>query len=147
MSSVWGLEYQALRKVTGPYHGASHQKLGWIAEVEPLQSKLDGISVTRAAWSLRTGDVEIRSFLKGRVSADHTEWHDGTGKADFKLNGPINAASCLTPIVHLQERFYEDRQNTPKVPLTLDPILDPGGERSKHKGSWAGTIGGLLTRG
>lgn len=27
------LEYKALRKITGGYHGSSHEKLGWIANI------------------------------------------------------------------------------------------------------------------
>jgi len=49
------VENQALREITGAYHGASHQKLGHIAAVEPLQSRLDHIFILWAARSLRTG--------------------------------------------------------------------------------------------
>jgi len=37
------LEYQALRKITGGYHGVSHEKVGYISGVEPIQFKLRDI--------------------------------------------------------------------------------------------------------
>ena len=58
--------------ITGAYHGASHQELGWIAAVEPLQSRLDHISISWAARSLRTGDKEIREFLEDKVTSGYT---------------------------------------------------------------------------
>jgi len=41
------LEYQTLKKITEIYHGA--RKLGWVAVVEPLQPRLDHISILWAA--------------------------------------------------------------------------------------------------
>lgn len=38
------LEYQALRMITRGYHGSSLEKLGEIANIDPLQDKLDDIS-------------------------------------------------------------------------------------------------------
>ena len=35
------LAYKALRKITGGYNGSSHRKLGFIANVEPIQAILD----------------------------------------------------------------------------------------------------------
>jgi len=40
ISAYKKLEYQALRKITGAYHGAAHTKLGLIANVEPIEDKL-----------------------------------------------------------------------------------------------------------
>jgi len=57
------VEYQALRKITGAYQGSSHQKLGWIANVEPLGEILDNISVQFISRAVRTGDQEIRMFF------------------------------------------------------------------------------------
>jgi len=141
------LEYQALRKITGAYHGASQQKLEWIAGIEPLQSRLDHISICWAARSLGIGDTEIRRFLEAKVSPGHTEWHDGTGREGFKTEGPINSAFYLTPINHPEERSYGDRHDTAAAPLTHYPLIDPRDERSKSKAYWAGTIGGRMEEG
>ena len=39
------IEYLALRKITGAYHGSSHSKLLAIEQIEPLEGKLDDISI------------------------------------------------------------------------------------------------------
>ncbi|KAF8429652.1 hypothetical protein EV426DRAFT_703448 [Tirmania nivea] len=55
------LEYRALRKITGASFGSSHRKLAWVAGVEPLESKLDDLSVYWA-WQCphrRHGSVDI----------------------------------------------------------------------------------------
>jgi len=57
------VEYQALRKITGAYHGSSHNKLLGLAHIEPLETKLDDLSASWAARSLRTGDTHIRRTL------------------------------------------------------------------------------------
>jgi len=40
------VEYQALRKITGAYHGASHEKPLATSHIEPLQVKLDDLSIS-----------------------------------------------------------------------------------------------------
>jgi len=66
------VEYKALRKIPRPYHGSSHEKLGYITAVEPLQSRLDNISILCAARSLRTEDKEILELLEQMVVPGHT---------------------------------------------------------------------------
>jgi len=147
LSGMMRLEYQAPRKITGAYHGASHQKLGYIAGVEPLQSRLDHISILWVARSLRTGDRRIREVLEGEAAPEYTRWHDGTGLDGFKVDGPIPGAFYLTPIMDPNERSCGDCQDTTRPPLHYAPMLDPGDERSKSKGYWAGTIGGRMDEG
>jgi hypothetical protein len=48
------LEYQALRNFTRGYHGSSHEKLGFIANIEPTQAILAHISIRWAAKACRT---------------------------------------------------------------------------------------------
>jgi len=139
------LEYQALRKITGSYHGASHDKLGWIAAVEPLQARLDHISILWAARSLRTGDPHIRKVLEEDTTGD--SWHEGHRGANTKLDTPIAEAFNLTPISEPHERSYGDCQDTSQVPVLHAPMIDPEDPRSKQKGYWAGTIGGRMKEG
>src|SRR5437868_14607202 len=39
VSAIRRVEYQALCKITGAYQGSSHQKLGCITNVQPLEDK------------------------------------------------------------------------------------------------------------
>jgi len=130
------LEYQDHRSVLW----ASHQKLGWIAAVEPLQSRLYHILICWAARSLRTGDKAIQSFLEDTLSQGYTAWRDGTGRAGLKTDGSILAAFALTPIMNPEEASYEIFRIRRKSRL-----IAPQDERSKSTGYWAGTIGGRLT--
>jgi len=57
------IEYRALTKTAGAYQGSWHKKLGLIANVEPLQPKLQDIATSWKARCLRTGDQKIRNFL------------------------------------------------------------------------------------
>jgi len=66
------VEYQALLKITGAYHGSSHEKLEAISHIEPLQSKLNDISACWAARSLRTGDNHIHRTLDHPLTPYHT---------------------------------------------------------------------------
>ena len=56
------LEYKALKNITGAYNGSSQVKLGRIAQVEPLEDKLDDQLISWAARSIRSGDPLIRSL-------------------------------------------------------------------------------------
>ena len=84
-SELWNrpkrVEYQALRKITGAYHGSSHETLLAISHIEPLQTKLDDITACWAARSLRTGDPHLRQILDTPPPNDPTItcWHDGRG--------------------------------------------------------------------
>ena len=40
------VEYWALRRICGAYHGSSHEKLGMVAAVETLETKLNDISAS-----------------------------------------------------------------------------------------------------
>lgn len=92
----------------------------------------------------RQGDPGISG---GQSHTEFTSWHDGAGRAGSRLDGAIPAAFYLSPINDPQERSYGDYHDTTPVPLTHAPMLDPKDERSKHKGYWAGTIGGRLDEG
>jgi len=54
---------------------------------EPLKSKPTDISSSWAASSLRARGPGILGFRDDKVGAGHTELHDGTYKAGFKLEG------------------------------------------------------------
>ena len=71
LESMKRVEYQALRKITGAYHGSSHERAPNITHTEPLEIKLDDMSISWEARSLRTGDPHIRGFLQ-----EDRSWHD-----------------------------------------------------------------------
>ena len=96
ISSMERLEYQALRKITSRYHRSSMEKLGYIAGVEPLQAKLDDISTSWAARSLRTGDARIRAAVATPVSPSCTAWFDGT--TQLLTDSPIASAFYISAI-------------------------------------------------
>ena len=57
------MEYKALRRICGGYHGSSHEKLGRIAAVKSLETKLNGISACWAGRAVRNGDPNITKIL------------------------------------------------------------------------------------
>jgi len=93
ISEMERLEYQALRKITGGYHGSSKAKVDFIAAVEPLQVILDDLSASWAARSLRAGDKMIRRLADEPPTWGTTAWYDGTGQNGWKTDSPITSAS------------------------------------------------------
>jgi len=131
--------------MTGAYHGSRHEKLLAIAHIEPLETKLDDISVAWAARILRTGDPHIRHCLD-HLTSPHS-WYDGRG-APFTRQRPhpIGAASYKTTI-QPEGRSYGDRDDTtPTSPIDLS-ILEPKDERSKYQAYWAAGLSNLRDEG
>ncbi|KAF8422182.1 hypothetical protein EV426DRAFT_706328 [Tirmania nivea] len=64
VADIVRLEYQALRKICDSSHGSSATKLGHIANVEPLEVKLQDICISWAARAVRTGNQHIRAALR-----------------------------------------------------------------------------------
>ena len=63
------LHYNALRRITKAYHGSSHQKLGYITNIEPIQVILDHSSITWAARNIKGGDPLVKERIaNGRFS-------------------------------------------------------------------------------
>ena len=102
-STFQRLEYQALRKITGAYHGASHMKLGLIANIEPIQTKLADMGARWAAKAMSKGDLHIRDFLEDSPPQGFPFWHDGTGGPQTPLESLITAAFHLTGINNSEE--------------------------------------------
>lgn len=123
-----------MRNITGAYQGSSHERLGWIANAEPLQAKLDDISRAWAAQSLRTGDPHICKLLDKSPMPAYSPWHDG-GIPHCPRDSPISDAFYLTAI-EPQERSYEDREETSTTPLIDLTIMDPAEERTKTTAFW-----------
>jgi len=141
------IKYQCLRKITGAYHGSSKEKLGYIANIEPLQVKLDDQSSSGAARSLRTGDKAIRDLAGAPPAPGCTPWHNGTGIHGYTTDSPISSAFYIAPIPTPQSPSYRDRASLTPVNITHRPLIDPKDQRSKEKGYWPGTIGGLEEQG
>jgi len=121
----------------GFYHGASHLKLGLIAAVEPLQSRLNHISILWAARSLRTGDKVIREFLEDRATPSSPVGTMGQAGQAPGLTGPsprpfISLRSMTHRRGHMvittippQSRSPTRRCSTPK---TRDPNTKATGQ-------------------
>jgi len=140
------LEYQALRKITGAYHGASHEKLGLIANIEPIQTKLADMGACWAGKAIATGDPHIRSFLEGPPQ-DFPPWHDGTGGPQHILESPISAAFHLTAIASPEEISWGDAQSHRQGQLRQISLLQPQDPRSREKGYWAASLAQLTKDG
>ena len=70
------LEYQRLRRITEAYHSSNYATLVCIAVIESLERKLDVISVSWFARSVRNGDPNIGDFLLASSASDHHHWDD-----------------------------------------------------------------------
>ena len=75
------LEYKALRKITGAYHGSAHHKLGFIANVEPLELKLSHSLSMAAKRLIQHGDPIFRQLLDQVPPPGTIEWHFGCSKS------------------------------------------------------------------
>jgi len=137
----------ALRKITGGYHGSNKAKLEFIAGVEPLQIFLDDLSATWAARSLRTGDKLLRNLVDERPAPGATGWYDATGQDGTRTDCEVASAFYMADIPSPESRSYSDRDSVDLLGITPLPLMQPEEERSKHKGYWAGSIGGLIEQG
>jgi len=140
------LEYQALRKITGAYHGASHEKLGLIANIEHIQTKLMDMGVCWASKAIATRDPHIRSFLEAPPQG-FPAWHDGTGGPQTSLESPISAAFHLTAIASPEEISWGDAQSHRQGQLKYISLLQPQDPRSREKGYWASALAQLTKDG
>jgi len=136
------VEYKALRKISGAYHGSSHDKLSAICGVEPLQVKLDDTSISWAASVTRTRDTHIREPLTAKTPKGHSAWDDGTHRMGFKTDPAISSAFQLSTIPDYKSMLFEDRDSTEQDHIKHTELVIPKDDRSRHKGYWAGTIGG-----
>ena len=109
--------YQDPRQITGVYYGSSHKKLLRIAHID-LEVKLDDLSVSWAARSLRAGEPQIRRILDEDVTRTHktgtASWHDGTAPPSvFQRSGPIAESFFKTDIDRTERSYGETTQATP----------------------------------
>lgn len=140
------LEYQALRRITGAYHGASHAKLGYIANVEPIQAKLTDMGARWAARAISTGDPHVRGFLQDKPRG-FPAWHDGTGGPQAALEAPIPATFHLTNIQIPEEISWGNREDHRRGNLLHITLLQPDDPRSREKGYWAASLAQLIKDG
>ena len=71
------LKYQVLRRITGAYNTSNQLTLAGIAAVEPLERKLDDISVSWFAGSIKNADPNIPDFLHSSPAPLYHRWEDG----------------------------------------------------------------------
>ncbi|KAF8422185.1 hypothetical protein EV426DRAFT_706332 [Tirmania nivea] len=140
------LEYKALRKITGGYHGSSKEKLALIANIEPLKDKLDDMSRTWAARAVQTGDKQIRKVLESKPAPGCQSWNDRTSPSNQR-DSPIAEAFYLTPADTPAELSFGNRDDTRVFSVIDEAVMDPRSERSRYKACWAAKIGGILDGG
>ena len=101
--------------------------------------KLDDISISWAARSLRTGDPHIRTTLE-----EDTTWYDCRAPPlVLKRSSPIAEAfhKCsFDPY----ERSYGNRDDISPAALIDLTLLEPHDERGKHQAYWAVGLNNLL---
>ena len=129
------IQYRALRRISGAYNGASTEKLLGITAIEPLQAKLIDISNACAARAVRTGDWQIRQFLKAVPTKD--PWYCNNPIEDQEggdgLDSPILAYCSLLEADKEDELNFRDREDTDKVHIDHLTILTPENPNSKSK--------------
>ena len=140
------LEYQALRKITGAYHDSSHEKLGFIANIEPIQDKLADMGACWAAKAISTGDPQIRALLQ-EDTPGWTAWHDGTKGPRQARETPIGTAFHLTAISVPEEISWGNSQDHRTGDLLQITLLTPTDPRSREKGYWAAALAQLVRDG
>ena len=121
MEKLWKLQYKAVRKVTGGYHGARQFTLENIARVEPVPIKL---------WDMRVGQAE-----KGVQDSliEEVEKYRGAGRSwkDHSLawaqtQNSRNSRQYNTSLEEILERKLNWDSTRP---------TDTGGERAWYRGT------------
>ena len=93
------MEYKALRRICGAYHGSRHTSLAKIAAMETLNTKLDDIQASWAGRAVCMRDQNIWHILETQHSGD--KWHKGHKMFSYGpkvdgLHNPISRAFRLT---------------------------------------------------
>lgn len=108
------LEYQALKRITGAYHGSNQRKLSFIANVELIQAILDHSSICWAARNVGNGDPLIIEAIQG---ADFSDGHD-----PHATNRTITNEAFHLSNTSLQELSISNREDLRAFPnVTLPP--------------------------
>jgi len=136
------LEYEALRRITGSYHGASHEKPGYIGNIEPIQDKLADMGACWAAKAIATGDPLIRAIVEENVPGQ-TAWHDGTGGPSDTRDTPVSTAFHLTATSIPEEISWGDSQDHQEGHLLHVTLLKADDPKSREKGYWAASLARL----
>lgn len=121
-----------------------------IAAIEPIERKLDDISSSWFARSIRTGDTKIRSFLNDPSATNFHRWDDGedlySRSPTHDLGSSICAAARLSA-TDTEQLSYGDCDDTSALPpgsITDMTTMDSREERFKHRAPWLAMIRALL---
>lgn len=147
------LKYQTLRRITGSYNSSNHIILDSIAMLEPLETKLDDISVTWFTRSMRTTHTNIRDFLYARPTPRHHRCDNG--KDLYRRNPNYNLDSCIYAVARLssvdrEQIRYGDHDNNALLPpdlITDIAIMRSTDPTSQHRGPWLATLSSYLEEG
>lgn len=133
--------------LTGAYYGSSHTELGYIANIEPLTSKLNDIAAGWAAKACRSRDPNMRDVLEARPSRGFPTWQDGTGKRGFQTDCPISSAFYLTAIGTPEKISRGDITDVQQASVLHIQLLSPEDKRPESKGPWAAMLGQIQKEG
>jgi len=143
ISTFQRLEYQALRKITGAYHGSSHQALGLIANVEPIDLILRDRATKWAAKAIRTGDPQIRQLLQEGPSECFPYWHDGSLRLGRTQDPPLAAAFHNTALASPNGISWGNHTSHPTDALLHITLMTPDDPKSREKGYYAAMLAQL----
>jgi len=115
--------------------------------MEPLESKLDDISIAQADRSLQTGDSNAHQVLNANHQNPTAAWYDGHGAPLARSRPhPIAEGFCKTGIGP-HERSYGNRDDTAPTSLIDLSLLDSKDERSKYQAYCSVGLNNLLDSG
>ena len=143
------IEYAALRRICGAYHGSSHIKLAKIAAVEPLELKLDSMSACWAGRSIRNGDPHDSAIVEEAPTEDH--WQDGSrmyahAPGQDGLHSPIHREYRVTT-ADSHKLSWGDRDDRSSYALSDMQVLHPSDRRSEYSVLWMAMLGEKLDEG
>ena len=148
-SAMNRIEYRALRRICGAYHGSRHTSLAKIAAVETLDSKLNDISASWAGRAVRNGDWHIRQCLGEQTASE--AWHEEHRMYAYDprhdgLHSAIQRAFRITD-AEPEELSYGDRDDTGTTHLTDMQLIEPEDPRSEYEAFWLTMISEKLDEG
>ena len=149
ISDMLRLEYQVLRRISGAFHGSSHEKLGVITAIEPLEVFLQDRAAAWAARAVRTGNKAFRQLLELPPRPGSNTWHDGSRlfAGNSPPEPPIVRAFRLTAAPTHQALSFGDMEDTEPVPLPDMQIIPHDHIDSEYAAVWAARIGTHLDEG
>ena len=138
------LEYKALRKICGGYHGSSHFKLGAIAKVEPLHIKISDMLVNAIQRLTRHADPLFTELLHSpTISQPHDPPFLDPLIGTYPYPGRDSALSYAiaeTGLDSPEQLSLGNSEDRTSPPIIDDRIFDLQDARSNSKAYWSAAL-------